>query len=71
MEFVGLSKKYVTSIGIQDKMEYLGEKMKTHVLKITRGPGPEISPRGSLTVTRIFGGETLKISKWVFDYVVS
>jgi hypothetical protein len=32
-----LSNQYVTSIGIQEKMEYLGEKMKTHVLKISPG----------------------------------
>ena len=45
--FVILRNKNVTLIRIREKMEYLGEKMKTHVSKISPGPGPEISPRGS------------------------
>ena len=32
-----LSNQHVTSIGIWEKMEYLGEKMKTHVSKISPG----------------------------------
>ena len=36
--------------------------------KSLRGHGPEISLRGSWRVIRIYGGETLKISKWVSDH---
>ena len=32
-----LRKQYFTSIGIREKMVDLGEKMKTHVLKISPG----------------------------------
>ena len=42
-----LSNQYVTWIGIQDKMEDWGEKMKTHVSKFLRGHGPDYSPQGS------------------------
>ena len=35
--FVRLSNQNITSIGIQEKMEDLGEKMKTHVSKISLG----------------------------------
>ena len=35
--FVRLRSRIVTLIGIQEKMEYLGEKMKTHVLKFSQG----------------------------------
>ena len=35
--FSRLSNQHVTSIGIRDKMEDLGEKMKPHVSKISPG----------------------------------
>ena len=37
--------------------------------KFLWGHRPEISPRGSWGVTRIYEGETLKISKWVSHHV--
>ena len=58
MGFVRLRNQNITLIGIREKMKDLGEKMKTHVSKISL---VEISPRGSLSVTRIYEGETLKV----------
>jgi hypothetical protein len=45
--FVRLRNQNITSIKIREKMEYLGEKIKTHLKKFLRGPGLEISPSGS------------------------
>ena len=53
-------------LGFERKWKIWVKKWKPMFQKFLQGPGPEISPRGSWRVTRISGGETLKISKWVF-----
>ena len=42
--FVRLSNQIITSIGIREKMEDLGEKMKTHVSKISPGSWEKTLP---------------------------
>ena len=46
--FIVLRNQYVTSIWIQEKMEDLGEKMKTHVLKISPGSWAHGSASGEV-----------------------
>ena len=49
-------------------MEEFGEKMKTHVSKISSGLQAQYNPQGKQRVTMNYGGVKLKISKWAFHH---
>ena len=53
MGFFRLSNQNLTSIGIREKMEDLGEKMKTHVSKFSQGPGQKLA-LGKVEESQVF-----------------
>ena len=54
VDFSILINQNFTSIEIQNKMEDLGEKMKTHVLKISPGSRAWFYPSGKLKSNKDF-----------------